>query len=288
MAKTLKLLLTENVDNLGIVGDVVNVRTGFARNYLLPRQMATTPSEEAVKAVAVKRAAAEKAAKEERAHREQMIGKMTGQEITLTRSCNDQGHLYAAVTQQDIASALGELGFTVKPREVRLAQTIKRIDTYDVQVKFDSDLVSSVKVWVVADRKLDLDEDREEMEFDNEGNLIRQPRKAKAEKADEAAPAEAAAGDAKAADGKAAEGKGESHPHAKPKERKRETAVSSKFVDKGPDPMARKIVDWTKSGSTAKSSDETKAEGGEGKDKGDKSKGKKDKGDKPEKKAKGG
>src|SRR5689334_3071304 len=120
MAKTLKLLLTENVDNLGIVGDVVNVRTGFARNYLLPRSMATTPSEEAVKAVAVKRAAAEKAVKEERAHREQLVGKLQGQEITLTRSCNDQGHLYAAVTQQDIASALGELGFAVKPREVRL------------------------------------------------------------------------------------------------------------------------------------------------------------------------
>jgi large subunit ribosomal protein L9 len=271
MAKTLKLLLTENVDNLGIVGDVVNVRTGFARNFLLPRQMATTPSEEAVKAVAAKRAAAEKAVKEERKNREVMVGKLTGQEITLTRSCNDQGHLYAAVTQQDIASALSELGFGVKPREVRLAQTIKRIDSYDVQVKFDSDLLSTVKVWVVADRKLDLDEDREEMEFDNEGNLIRQPKHPKADKAPEAKE-----GDAKPAEGQA-DGAQPAAP-AKPREKKRETAVSSKFVDKGPDPMQRKIVDWTKTG--AAKADDSKSEGG---DKADKGKAKKEKGDKAEK-----
>lgn len=261
MPKTLKLLLTENVDNLGIVGDVVTVRTGYARNFLLPREMATQPSEEAVRAVAAKRAAAEKALKEERATREEMIGRLQGQELTLTRSCNDQGHLYAAVTQQDIAGALGTLGFAVRPREVRLAQTIKRIDSYDVQVKFDADLQATIKVWVVADRKLDLDEDREEMEFDNEGNLIVKPPKEQA-----AAPAEGAA---PAKEGEA----------PRPREKKRETAISSRLMDKGPNPMERKIVDWTKSG--AKASEESAPADGE------KSKGKKDKAAKGEKKAKG-
>jgi large subunit ribosomal protein L9 len=293
MAKTLKLLLTENVDNLGIVGDVVNVRTGYARNFLLPRDLATKPSDEAVKAVAAKRAAAEKALKEERKHREELVGKMTGQEITLQRSCNDQGHLYAAVTQQDIAAALGSLGFSVKPREVRLAQTIKRIDSYDVQVKFDSDLISTVKVWVVADRKLDLDEEREEMEFDNEGNLIRRPKESKAARQ----PAETAEGqpaseaDAKAADGKPADGKAkDARPRdAHPRDAKREPrgAISSKFVDKGPNPMERKIVDWTKT-STKAASDETKGEGkAEKHPKGEKAdKGEKGKKEKPEKKPK--
>jgi large subunit ribosomal protein L9 len=56
MSKNIKLLLTESVEALGIVGDVVNVRVGYARNFLLPRNMATTPSEEAIKAVAAKRA----------------------------------------------------------------------------------------------------------------------------------------------------------------------------------------------------------------------------------------
>jgi len=177
MAKTVKLLLTENVDSLGIVGDVVNVRVGYARNYLLPREMATEPSEEMISQLAAKRAKAEKEMAELRSVREGMVTKMEGLELTLTRSCNDQGVLYGSVTQQDIAAALGEVGYTVKAREVRLPHAIKRIDTYDVLVRFDMDLETSVKIWVVPDRELDLDEEREEMEFDNEGNLIERPKR---------------------------------------------------------------------------------------------------------------
>ena len=187
MAKSIKLLLTENVDNLGIVGDVVNVRIGYARNYLLPRDLATEPSDEILAQLAEKRAQAEKDLAALRSQREALIGKLEGLELTLTRACNDQGHLYGSVTQQDISTALTELGFPVQPREVRLAQTIKRIDTFDVLVKFDTDLEANVKLWVVADRTLDLERE-DEMEFDNEGNLIEKP---KAEKKADAEPAAA-------------------------------------------------------------------------------------------------
>lgn len=158
MAKSVKLLLTENVDSLGIVGDVVNVRLGYARNYLLPRQMATTPSEEALKAVAAKRAEAQRMLAEQRRQREELINRLDGIEITLQRSCNDMGILYASVTQQEIASALTSLGYPVRPRDVRLNQTIKRVDTYDVHIKFESDLEATIKLWVVADRKLETEQ----------------------------------------------------------------------------------------------------------------------------------
>ena len=105
-----------------------------------------------------------------------MIGKLEGVEITLERSCNDQGQHYGSVTQQDVATALGEEGFDVRARDVRLAHTIKRIDSYDVLVKPEQDLEATIKVWVVSDRKLEVDE-REEMEFDNEGELIERPRR---------------------------------------------------------------------------------------------------------------
>jgi large subunit ribosomal protein L9 len=170
VAKTVKLLLTENVDNLGIVGDVVNVRVGYARNFLLPRDLATEPSDELLAQLAEKRKQAEKQLAELRAHRESLIQKIDGLELTLTRSCNDQGHLYGSVTQQDIAEALTELGYEVKPREVRLPGTIKRVDTFEILIKFDSDLEANIKLWVVADRSLD--DEREEMDFDEEGNLI--------------------------------------------------------------------------------------------------------------------
>src|SRR5437867_10489433 len=110
MAKNLKLLLTESVDTLGIVGDVVNVRVGYARNFLLPRNLATTPTEEAIAAVAVKRADAERELAELRKQREVLIKTLEGVELTIKRSCNDLGHLYASVTQQQIAKPLADAG----------------------------------------------------------------------------------------------------------------------------------------------------------------------------------
>jgi large subunit ribosomal protein L9 len=157
MSKNLKLLLTENVEALGIVGDVVNVRTGYARNFLLPRSLATQPSEEKIKALAAKRAEAEKQLALQRKEREELTKKLQGVEVHLTRSCNDQGILYASITQQDIAAALATMGHAVKPRDVRINQSIKRVDTYTVHVKPDSDLDAEIKIWVMADRKLDID-----------------------------------------------------------------------------------------------------------------------------------
>ncbi len=177
MSKTLELLLTETVDTLGIVGDVVKVRSGFARNYLLPRGLATQPSDEAIQALAAKRAEAEKKLRELRSQREAMIEKVASHEVHIKRACNDQGLLYGSVTQRDIADAFIADGFNIKPRDVRLGQTIKRVDSYPVLIKLDQDLEATVKVWVVPDRDIQV-EDRDEMEFDNEGDLIEKPRKA--------------------------------------------------------------------------------------------------------------
>src|SRR5882724_1964983 len=127
MPKSLELLLVENVEALGIVGDVVRVRTGYARNFLLPRSLATTPSEEKIKELHGKRADAQRELATQRKHREELSEKLKGIEITLTRSCNDMRILYGAITQQDVAAALGEQGYGVKPRDVRIAQVIKRV-----------------------------------------------------------------------------------------------------------------------------------------------------------------
>ena len=194
MSKSLKLLLTENVEALGIVGDVVTVRVGYARNFLLPRDLATKPSDEKIKALASKRALAEKQLAELRRQRQELTGKLQGVEVTLVRSCNDQGVLYGSISQQDIATALGTMGHAVKPRDIRIAQVMKRVDKYEVQVKLDTDLVATVKLTVQADRKLDLERQEPEHKKD-------------AEKAPEAAEGAAPAADAPAADAKPAEKK---------------------------------------------------------------------------------
>lgn len=215
MSKNIKLLLTENVDSLGIVGDVVNVRVGYARNFLLPRELATTPSDEMIKAVASKRAEAQKQLAELRKQREAVVEKLKGLTIELVRSCNDLGHLYGAVTQQEIAKALNDAGYPlIRPRDVRLNMAIKRVDHYDVHIKFESDLDSTIKLNVKADRKLDLDKAREDAEA--------------ATKAHEEAQAEAR--------GESADAKGE----AKPEGKKSEAKGDAKAAEAGDKPKADK------------------------------------------------
>lgn len=206
MPKTIELLLLESVDELGIVGDVVRVKPGYARNFLLPMGLATEPNEETIAALAQRRAEAEREAKLERSRRQEIVQRLEGVEITLERSCNDQGLLYGSVTAKDLADALTEHGYGVRPRDVRLPQAIKRIDTHLVPIKLDHDLETEIKVWVVPDRELDLDE-REEMEFDNEGNLIVKPKAAQTQPgADEAVGEGAAAMSAPTPDADASAG----------------------------------------------------------------------------------
>ncbi|RMD61965.1 MAG: 50S ribosomal protein L9 [Planctomycetota bacterium] len=202
MAKPVELLLLENVEGLGIVGDVVRVKPGYARNYLLPLGLATEPNEEIMRSLAQRRAEAERQAKLERARREEMVEQLAGFEITLVRSCNDQGHLYGSVTAKDIVEALAEHGFGLRVRDVRLPQALKRIDTYQVPLRLDVDLETEIKVWVVPDRELDV-EAPPDLEFDNEGNLIERP--AASEERAEGDEAAAASSPQEKADGEASE-----------------------------------------------------------------------------------
>ncbi|MDP7559399.1 MAG: 50S ribosomal protein L9 [Planctomycetota bacterium] len=171
MASTrrIELLLTANVENLGIVGDVVRVRMGYARNYLLPMGVAEIPTQEKMDALAEQREIALQEYEANRTKQASIIEKLEGITLTLTRSANDQGGLYGSVTQRDIADALSENGFTVGTRAVRLHSAIRRVGEYPVTVQFGTDMKVDVEVTVNPDRPL---EDREEMEFDDEGNLI--------------------------------------------------------------------------------------------------------------------
>lgn len=156
MAQHVELLLLENVDNLGIVGDVVKVRTGYARNFLLPRGLATEPSQELIDQLAEKRKKAEADLSALRAKQADLVEKLEGYELHVVRSCNDQGQLYGSVTQQDIADALQEAGFDLLSRDVRLGQTVKRVDRYDVPIRFTNELVTEIVLVVDPDRPLDL------------------------------------------------------------------------------------------------------------------------------------
>lgn len=167
--KYIELLLLDNVDNLGIIGDVVKVRPGYARNFLLPRALATTPSKGAIERLAERRAQVEAEMKAIRAAQEQLIAKLENHEITLERSANDQGLLYGGVSQHDIAQTLRDEGFAIEDRYVRIGTTIKRLDSYTIPIVIDRELKTEIKLWVVSDKPAE-DLEAEESEEAGEGD----------------------------------------------------------------------------------------------------------------------
>ena len=168
--RTITVLLNQNVESLGIVGDVVKVKPGFARNFLLPLGIAEAPTDERVEALKAARAEAFAELEKVRGERKQIIDALEEMSITLVRSCNDRGVLYGSVTQRDISDGLVELGHAVDERAVRLANPIRRVGDYPVVIQFEKDLRAQIHIVVEADRSLS--EETEEMEFDNEGELI--------------------------------------------------------------------------------------------------------------------
>ena len=168
-ARRIELLLNSNVENLGIVGDVVRVRMGFARNFLIPMELAEIPTPEKIEALAAKREIALQKYEDNQSLQAALIERLKDVALTLTRSANDQGGLYGSVTQRDISDALAENDFVIPTRAVRLHQAIRRVGEYSVTIQFGKDLRTDIDIIVKPDRPL---EDREEMEFDDEGNLI--------------------------------------------------------------------------------------------------------------------
>lgn len=154
--KNVELLLLDTIEHLGIVGDVVKVRPGYARNYLLPMLLAEKPTAEKIESLKEARAAALAKRAQMRSDREALIQTLTDMKLVLVRSCNDQGQLYGAVTQRDIADELTAQGHPVDMRAVRLANPIRRIGAWVCTIQFDRDLKTDIHVHVNADRALDI------------------------------------------------------------------------------------------------------------------------------------
>lgn len=167
--KTIELLLLDNVDNLGIVGDVVKVKPGYARNYLVPHGLATTPTPGAIEKLAARRAEVEAELKALRAQQVSLMEKLAEVELTMERSANDQGILYGGVSQHDIAEALKTEGYEVEDRFIRIGDQIKRLDSYDIPIVIDKELKVEIKLWVVSDKPIEELETEGDIETDAGG-----------------------------------------------------------------------------------------------------------------------
>lgn len=146
----MKVLLCQDVEKLGWLGDIVEVKEGFARNYLLPQRLAIAATDANVKSLAEEKAnRAEQRALEQKRF-EAAIKAVNGAQVIISAKVNEQGHLFGSVTARDIAENLRTQGFEVHDDVVRLPEHIKEIGTYDITLKYATDATASVKLVVVA------------------------------------------------------------------------------------------------------------------------------------------
>ena len=147
----MKVILREDVANLGKAGELANVRDGYGRNFLIPYGKAVLASEKNVRELEhQKRVIFQRQAKLKGAA-EAVASKLGALQVTVKRKVGEQDKLFGSVTNKDIADELGRMGAEVDRHAIELAEPIKALGTYEVPVKLFAGVGAVVKVWVVAE-----------------------------------------------------------------------------------------------------------------------------------------
>jgi large subunit ribosomal protein L9 len=145
------VILRENVENLGRIGDLVNVSNGYARNFLIPNKLVAVADPANVKMIENQKKVLEKKRIAARAVSEELAKKISDQSVTIARKVGEADKLFGSVTQGDIAEALKKSGLSVEKRMVTLEHPIKTLGVHTVTIKFDADVTSTVKVWITKE-----------------------------------------------------------------------------------------------------------------------------------------
>jgi large subunit ribosomal protein L9 len=149
----MEIILKSDVPNLGKLLDVVQVKNGYARNYLFPRSLAIPATKEAKRSLEKNRAAMEALFRKELAASEDIATKISATQLTIERNVVEEERLYGSVSASDIAAALKGLGFNIAKRQITLQEPIKQLGNYQVPVKVFSGVEATVSVWVTNKAK---------------------------------------------------------------------------------------------------------------------------------------
>ncbi|MDR3221502.1 MAG: 50S ribosomal protein L9 [Candidatus Accumulibacter sp.] len=149
----MQIILMEKVVNLGDLGDLVRVKDGYARNFLIPSGKAKRATPAAMKEFEVKRAELEKAAVEKFTSAQEYAAKLEGVTVTVARKAGVDGRLFGSVTNYDIADGLKVLGFTVEKSDIRMPDgPLKTIGESPLEVALHTDVIATIKVVVVSEQ----------------------------------------------------------------------------------------------------------------------------------------
>jgi large subunit ribosomal protein L9 len=152
-----QVLLREDIDNLGARGEIVRVKAGYARNYLLPRQLAVEATASNVKQIEGERAALAKREAKERSTAELQANQLKSLTLKFERKVGEAGVLYGSVTSMDIAHELQNQGYEIDRRKIVLREPIKRFGNYTVPMRLHRDVTVDIPVTVLGEGGVEVD-----------------------------------------------------------------------------------------------------------------------------------
>ena len=149
----MQVILTQDVDNLGKAGELVSVRPGYGRNYLVPRGLAVTATVTNKQRLEHERAVIERRVAKERASATELAGRINGMTLQFERMVGEDEKLFGSVTNRDIADQLKRANVEIDHRWVQLDHPVKALGKYEVPVRLAAGVVATLKFWVVGKDK---------------------------------------------------------------------------------------------------------------------------------------
>lgn len=145
-----QIILRSDVEDLGEAGDILEVKPGYARNYLIPQGLAMEATESNLRRVEEERRHRKRAADREQEHARELGAELQGRSVTFSVMAGEEGRLFGSVTSADIAEALAKEGIEVDRRQILLEEPIKQLGVYRVPIHLHAEARPEIKVWVVA------------------------------------------------------------------------------------------------------------------------------------------
>lgn len=145
----MKVILLEDVEKLGKFGDVVDVKRGYARNYLFPRNVAIEAVDKNLKLIEERKRKRERQLTREKAETEELAKRIGNISYTIPMAAGEEDRLFGTVTVAHIAEAMAAEGIEIDKRKIHLVEPIQRLGVYQVEIKLHPELTTTIRVWVV-------------------------------------------------------------------------------------------------------------------------------------------